>query len=321
MAHQAWLDKRRESNGGSDVGPIMGLSNYGSRLTVYLQKKGMAESGGSAAARRGTRLEPIIRQAVRDDYPGVEIAELPYMLYHPEFAYMSANLDGVVFIEKPTVVDGKELQGYGGYEGKTSKDGYGFSDDEIPDTYYAQAQHYMCVTGLPWLILAVYITSTDEVRVYTIMRDETFITNMLEQEKDFWLNYVEKNEMPAASGIDNEEEMITSMFSGTESIVLGEAEKTMCSEYVEYREAIKDMEAKQKTIKANLMAAIVKQAKGSPEEKKGTAIAGPYTIQWLTIESKRVDNDALKRDHIYEKYLKPSVYPRITITAQKEKTA
>lgn len=319
MSFNEWLEKRRGSIGGSEAGSIMGLSKYGSRLTVYLQKKGLAGNEESSAAYRGKIMEPVIQQYTRDKYPGIEIERLPYMLYHPEIPYMSANLDGLVFIEKPTVIDGKELQGYGGYEGKTSRSGYAFGEDEVPDSYYAQVQQYMCVTGLPWFILTVYITDADTVKIYTIRKDDSFIANLIEQEKDFWLNYVEKSVMPAANGIDNEEDMITGMFNGTESIVLGEAEKGMCAIYVEYRDAIKEMEAKQKTIRANLMATIVKNAKGTPEEKKGVAIAGLFTIQWITIESKRIDNDALKHDGIYEKYCKPVVYPRITISAQKEK--
>ena len=41
MSYAEWLEARRKGIGGSDAGPIMGLSDYGSPLTVYIDKKGL----------------------------------------------------------------------------------------------------------------------------------------------------------------------------------------------------------------------------------------------------------------------------------------
>jgi predicted phage-related endonuclease len=117
--------------------------------------------------------------------------------------------------------------------------GYGFGDDEVPDTYYAQVHHYMAVLCLPWFVLSVYILEKDEARHYPIFRNEEFIKDLLAQEKDFWENYFEKSVIPSPAGLDNEEDMITGMFHGSETLVLDEAQHHLCAEYVEMNKTIK----------------------------------------------------------------------------------
>jgi putative phage-type endonuclease len=321
MSYAEWLEARRKGIGGSDAGPIMGLSDYGSRLTVYADKKGMegtpAEEG--PAARRGKILEPVIRQITEKDFPAMEIEPVPYLFTSKENPFMIANIDGIIFfpLGKYATIAGKELSGIGGHEIKSSRTGYGFGDDEVPDSYYAQVQHYMAVLGLQWFLLSVYIMEKDEVRHYPIARNDDFIKDMAAQEKDFWENYYQKDIMPAPIGIDREEEMITGMFSGSETLVLDEVQRRLCARHVELNRSIKEMEKEKETIKISLMEDIVQKAKGNPKERKASAIAGPYSVSWITVERHDVDRDALKKAGLYEKYQKVSTYDRFTVTEKK----
>jgi putative phage-type endonuclease len=318
MDYQSWLEKRRESIGGSDAGPIMGLSDYGSKLTVYCDKKSIGSRRPEGpAARRGKILEPVIRQLTQEEFPEMEIQTVPFMFYHPDRPFMSANIDGVISIPGVVKINGKDIHGVGGYEVKTSKTGYGFGDDEVPDTYFAQVQHYMAVIGLPWFILSVYILENEEIRHYAIFRNVEFIEDMIKQEKGFWENYVIPGLMPAAIGIETEEDMITGMFDGSETLVLEEPERHACAEYVSINNAIKDLEKKKLAVKVNLMETIVQMAKGTPQERKVSAIAGPYSVSWITVERRDVDREAMKKTGDYEKYLKVSTYDRFTVTEKK----
>jgi putative phage-type endonuclease len=318
MDRNTWLEKRQKSIGGSDVGAIMGLSDYGSRLTVYLQKKGIVKNDEeSPAAHRGKILEPVVRQVTREQFPDILAPEVPYMFNHPEYSHMGANIDGLIFADKAVTIGGKEIQGMGGHEIKSSKTGYGFGDEEIPDAYFAQVQHYMEVLDLPWFLLSVYIMDNDSIKHYVIDKNPEFIADMLAQEKDFWENYLEKSIMPAAAGIDNEEDMITGMFSGSETLVLDEAQRGLCADYVSLTHSIKEMEDKKIMIKIYLMETIVQQAKGTPEDRKVSAIAGPYSVSWITVERRDVDRDALKKAGLYEKFQKVSTYDRFTVTEKK----
>jgi putative phage-type endonuclease len=153
----AWLDKRREGIGGSDAGAIMGMSAYSSPLTVYLQKKKLVPNGEtSKAARRGIILEPMIRVETTRDFPELEIEPLPFMLADPEYPFMLANIDSVIFAKTPVEIRGEVVEGLGGHEIKSAKTAFGWGDDEIRDTYYCQVQplhegngpHVVCDVGL-----------------------------------------------------------------------------------------------------------------------------------------------------------------------------
>jgi predicted phage-related endonuclease len=273
----------------------------------------------SPAAHRGKLLEKYIREMTAEEFPELEIATVPYILFSKEDSFRGANVDGVIFAprEKDIIIKGVKLDGLGGHEIKSSKAGYGFGKEEIPDAYFAQVQHYMDVLDLPWFLLSVFIIETDEIRHYPIMKNMDFIKDMRVQEADFWNNFFLTDTMPAAIGIDNEEEMITSMFSGSETIVLGESERNLCADYVELNKKSKEIEDQKKTIKLNLMGTIVQNSKGQPKERKGLAIAGPFSVSWITVERKDPDRDAMRKAGIYEQYAKATTYDRITVTQKK----
>jgi predicted phage-related endonuclease len=125
-------------------------------------------------------------------------------------------------------------------------------------------------------------------------------------ETDFWENYIQKDVMPAAIGLENEDDMITGMFSGGASALnLGREEALMCADYVEINRQVKELEERKKAIAINLKEAIVQQVSPSAE-KKVSALAGRYTVSWSRFETSRVDTDALKKAGIYDKYAKKS---------------
>jgi putative phage-type endonuclease len=189
MSNADWLGLRKTYIGGSDVGAVMGLSDYGSELTVYLQKKGLVDNRSeSPAMRRGKILEPVIRQITQETFPETEIAAVPYVLLSKEEKFRGANLDGVILTpDNGITIEGIKLHGLGGHEIKSSKTGFGA--DEVPDSYFAQVQHYMDVAGLTWFLLSVFIIETDEVHHYPILKNPEFIKDMRTRESDFWNNY------------------------------------------------------------------------------------------------------------------------------------
>jgi putative phage-type endonuclease len=317
MSSADWLELRETYIGGSDVGPIMELSDYGSKLTVYLQKKGLVDSPvESPAAHRGKILEPVIRQITHETFPELEIAVVPYIFFSKEETFRGANIDGVILAPDGGItIEGIKLEGLGGHEIKSSKTGYGFGKDEVPDAYFAQVQHYMDVLGLSWFLLSVFIIESDGVRHYPVLKNPEFIKDMREQECDFWNNYFLTDTMPAAIGIDNEEEMITGIFNGSRStIVLGDKEIALCAERVELNNTKKAVEKRIEAIDVNLKALLTQKAAANPEEKKAYAIAGRYSISWSRFDTRRIDTDALKKAGLYDQYSKISESGRFTIT-------
>jgi putative phage-type endonuclease len=325
MENNKWLEKRRSFIGGSDAGAVMGLSHYGSPLTVYMEKKGMAQVEENEAMLRGSIMEPYIRQLTQKEFPNMEIEESAFIFQSNEHPFMGANVDGFIFIDEeqqkelpfpPDHFTNKCL-GLGIHEIKTSQDGYGFSEDEIPDAYYAQVQHYMSVLDLPWAILSVYIISKNKIRHYPIMRDDTFITRLIEAEKDFWENYFVPGVMPSAMGLDYEEDLITGLFQGGQStIVLGDAEKKLCADYVELNASIKESEERKKAIANDLKLLLVQKAQPG-QEMKISAITGPFNISWSRYERTSIDTEALKKAGLYDQYSKKSESGMFRITEKK----
>jgi len=336
MEYEEWLEKRTESIGGSDAGAIMGFSGkFGSPLTVFLQKKGLEKSKDtSPAAKRGKLLEPLIRDWFAATYPSAVIQKVPYMFRpggggvcydRPDGdklrrivipSFMSANIDGLIYTETPIRIGGNECAGLGGLEIKSSRDGYDFGEDEIPDNYYAQVEHYMAVLNLEWFIVSVAVLSKEEIINYIIPRNDEFINDLIKAETKFWNKHILTGIWPAAMGIEGEEEFLTGLFTGGSTLVFGDEEKSLCCEYVEAKKQAKEIEKRLDEISANLKATIVREAKDGVE-KKISAIAGGYSISWSRFETSRVDSDALKRDGLYEKYVKKSESGRFTITEKK----
>jgi putative phage-type endonuclease len=318
MEYAEWLELRKNSIGGSDAGAIMQyIGEWGSPLTVYLNKKGIALSKEmSVSAMRGKLLEIVIRARFGETYPNMVIEKVPYILYSPEFPFMSANLDGII-AGPETEINGMKVSGIGGLEIKTTKSGYGFNNDEIPDGHYCQVQHYMAVTGISWFVLAAYFLEDEEIKYYVIKRNDDFIKNdLIPAEKDFWENYILKDEWPAAVGIDSEEEMFTGMFEGGATLALGEKERELCREYVEAHTRFKEAEDTKKRISITLKEILVKkQSKNG--EKKISAIAGKYSISWSRYQKTQLDTDAIKKAGLYDRFAKTSESGALRITEKK----
>jgi predicted phage-related endonuclease len=209
-----------------------------------------------------------------------------------------------------------DIMGVGGHEVKSARTDYGWKEDEIPDSYYCQVQHYMAVLGLQWFMVSVYILDSEEIRHYIIRRNAEFVDKLIAAEKDFWENYLEKSIMPAAIGIDSEEEMLTGMFDGGSTLALGEEERELCREYLEAHVRFKEAEDTKKRISITLKEILVKkQSKNG--EKKISAIAGKYSISWSRFQKTQLDTEAIKKAGLYDQFAKTSESGALRITEKK----
>lgn len=318
MTKEEWLEVRRKSIGGSDAGAIMGLNKWASPLTVYLDKKGLNTFEGNTATERGSWLEAPIRERCREEL-GIPIAEVPHMFYSEENPFMSANIDGVLYIQDKKIIAGVEVCGFGGHEIKTSQRGTDFTATEVPDTYYVQVQHYMAVIGLQFFILSAYLIEKNELRHYVIKRDEYFISRLIETEKDFWEKFVQKDIMPAPSGIDEENDLIIDMFEGdTTELILDDEAESLCAEYLLLNEQIKDLETRKKQVSTSVKLKVIAQQNGS-NDHKAKAVAGNYRISFSKFTRKSIDTDRLKKEGLYDKYAKESESSMFRISEPKAK--
>lgn len=317
MSKDGWLELRRKSLGGSDAGAIVGLNKWSSPLMVYLDKKGVNNFKGNEYTRRGSWLETPIRERCKEEL-GLMIEEVPFMCYSDSIPFMSANIDGAVYTPCKMNINGVDVQGMGGLEIKTSERGDGFENDEVPDSYYAQVQHYMAVLDIPYFILSVYIINKDELKYYVIKKDEVFIEKLIEAECSFWKDYVEMDVMPAPSGCSAESDVISSMFTGSAvEIKLDGESESLCAEYLLINEEIKVLENRKAQIANSLKIKLIED-QASSDEKKVRAVAGDYKILYSVYMRKSVDTDALKKAGLYEKYSKENESSMFRVIASKK---
>ena len=312
--HEQWLKLRTTGIGGSDAGAILGLNKYSTPLSVYLAKKDFASFAGNKATEWGNILEDPIRQKARKDL-GIEIETVPGMFRNKEHEFMNANFDGLVFVDGEKEIAGSVVSGLGGHEIKTSRTGDGFTNDEIPDSYYAQVQHYMAVTGLDFFILTVFIFDQYEGRHYVIPRNDDFIAQLIYRETDFWENNVLADNAPSPTGNENELELVKSLPMAAEIELDGDCE-TMLDEKEVIDAQIKDLQAKSDAIKEQILMRMSAASNGENAEK-ATAIIGAWKVTYNTQTTKRVDTNAMKKAGIYETYAKDSVSRVLRITKSK----
>lgn len=61
MSREEWLEERRKSLGGSDMGAVLGLNRYRSPYTVWAEKTGrIGEEPDNEAMRQGRDLEQYV---------------------------------------------------------------------------------------------------------------------------------------------------------------------------------------------------------------------------------------------------------------------
>ncbi len=304
LSHEQWLELRTKGIGGSDAGAIMGLNKYATPLSVYLAKKDFATFSGNKATEWGNILEDPVRQKAREEL-GIEIETVPGMFSNKERTFMNANFDGLVFIDGEKEIAGTVVSGLGGHEIKTSRTGDGFTEDEVPDSYYAQVQHYMAVTGLTFFVLTVFIFDKYEGRHYVIPRNDEFIRVLVETETQFWNDNVLADVAPSPSGNDNEFNLVKSLPMPAE-VELDSNYEAMLDEKELIDSQIKDLQAKSDAIKEQLLMAISAASNGQSADKT-LATCGSWKISYSTQVSKRVDSNALKMAGIYDNYVKESV--------------
>lgn len=300
---EKWVQLRTTGIGGSDAGAIMGLNKYVSPLTIYMAKKGFDGFSGNASTQWGHILEDPIRQKAKDEL-GIEIETIPGMFTSKEYPFMNANLDGLCHADHQVTIRGETIEGYGGHEIKTSASGDGFTEDEIPDSYYCQVQHYMAVTGLSWFILTVFILSTKQGKHYVIKKNNEFIySKLIPAEKNFWENYVMKDEYPEPTGVDSESEYIKSL-PMDEVINLDETTEEVIKTEREIDSQIKELTKKQAALKNEILIRLSELSVGFDKADKTSAIGSKYKLTYTTQGRKSVDSNALKSDGLYDRYCK-----------------
>lgn len=291
MTREEWLEWRNKGIGGSDVATICGLNKYKSALELWMEKRGYKENEEAGeSAYWGTVMEPIIREEFINR-SGLQVDTINLMLKHPEYDFMLANVDGIVTDQggKKCIFEAKTASAY-----KLDQ----WKDDEIPEEYMLQIQHYMAVTGYERTYIAVLIGG-NTFKYKVIDKDEELISMIIEIEKKFW-DYVINDIQPEADGSESCTNMLNRLYKSSKEgseIILPDEFQKLIDEY----NSNKDQEAYYSEKKNEC----VNKLKSLMEDNE-VAIINNSKITWKSNVSERIDSKKLKEEQpeIYNKYLK-----------------
>lgn len=182
------IEQRRGFLGGSDAGGVLGINPWLTPLQVYESKVEGKEFVYADPERLlwGSLSEPMIAQEF-GDRTGLDVKDSPGAVTMEKHPFIGGNPDRYLYNDK--------LE-QGILEIKTV-DPFAFKkwNEEVPDYYYSQVQHYLMVTGLKWAYLAALVGNRF-LRIWHIPAEPAFIKIMFQVQVDFWKDYILKERKP-----------------------------------------------------------------------------------------------------------------------------
>lgn len=303
MDRDEWLRWRRRGIGGSDASAVVGLNRWRSPVQVWLEKTGqIKDTGDSEVMYWGRVLEDVVAREF-SKRTGKKVRRRNAILRHPEHQFMIANVDRMVVGENA------------GLECKTTSEWrrVEWADEEIPDEYIIQCQHYMAVTGYEKWYIAVLIGG-NKFLWQEVKRDEEIIDYLIQIEGDFW-RLVETNTPPPMDGTESSSQALKLLYPESragKAIELPTEAEELVSEWDAVKAMIAGYEEK--------LAAIENQLKAMLGEAESGTV-GDKLVSWKTITSKRIDSKRIRELHpeIYDQCSKESSYRRFEIRNLKRK--
>ena len=216
-SHEEWLEERKKSLGGSDVGAVLGMNEYSSPYKVWADKTGkLPPFEGNEWTRLGNDLEGYVAERFMDA-SGLKVVNDSATWRNDKYPHLHANLDRRVVGMKA----GVECKLTSELNAKKYKNG------EFPDRFYAQCVEYLCVTEFERWYLAVLIYGKG-IKIYQMTRipddvvpewceasvyvDDGEIEAMAKATADFWNNYVLTDTPPMADGSKSTSETLRQIY-------------------------------------------------------------------------------------------------------------
>ena len=289
MTHQQWLDERKKGIGGSDAGTILGVNKYKNPVALWLEKTGQAEPEPvGEPAEWGNILEPVIANRF-ELLTGIKIQTCDALLQHPQFSFMLANVDRLIAGERR----GLECKNV------SLRKAQEWDDDEIPDTYYAQCQHYMAVTGYEGWYIAALINGNHFIHKY-IPRNDEFILALIDAEQKFW-HCCQNKVMPDCELNADVLKMLYPTTNGV-SAVLPDDIAGLVEKYEGAKTVSKDADKRVERIQVAICAWL-------GEKERAKSQDGQKEVVWSQVNPKPKFNEKkFAEDHpkLFESYLEPA---------------
>lgn len=299
VSNAEWLRLRKSGIGGSDAGAICGVNPYSSAMKVFRDKTSdEVEEQDSEAIRIGHDLEDYVAQRFTEA-TSLKVRKSNFMYRSKEHPFMIADVDRLVVGEDA----GLECKTTSAYHADKWKGG------DIPLHYVIQCYHYMAVTGKRvWYIAAVILGREFVYR--KLEWDDALIGSLIEMEREFWTDHVEKGIMPAPDGSDVCDAVLARYFPNArqESAIrlVGFDDKLRRRE--EILGFISELQEEQRQIEQEVKLFMQDNERASSD---------CFRVSWKNIDSTKLDTKRIKeeRPELYVDYGKVSHSRRFEVKA------
>ncbi|MCQ2316358.1 MAG: YqaJ viral recombinase family protein [Bacteroidales bacterium] len=288
MSREDWLRERKLRIGGSDAGPIVGMSAYSSPYSVWADKTGrLPEKDDTEAMRIGRDLEQYVAERWSEE-TGKRVQRRNAILVNPKYDFAHANVDRLVIGEDA----GLECKTTSMLNVKHFKDGV-----EFPDRYYCQCVHYLAVTGAQRWYLAVLVLG-EGLHIYTLERDEDEIRALMDAERAFYEAYIKTDCPPPVDGTIATGDAIGAIYRGGDGgTVALIGRDSLIREYTEIKANIKEQEKRLAEIE-NIIKSDIGDADGG--ECAGFKVSWkPQTRKNFDVKRYAADNPAANLEPYY----------------------
>lgn len=288
MPREEWLKYRQQGIGGSDASAAAGISPWKSPMSLWLEKTGRIEpeAPGEEAYWGQVHEENVTREFEKRS--GLEVRRLDAILQRPDKPFMLANIDREVIGQKI----GLECKTTNAFRRSE------WEDDNIPDDYYIQCQHYMAVTGYEAWWIACLIGGN--YFVYKLIeRNEELISQLIKTEEAFW-QHVISDTMPPVDGTKASAEALKKLYpvSNGQIIDLPDTAEFWIKQYEQACEDEKEVKER-KTEAQNALQSML-------GETEAGQVNGRIVTWKNTKPVERFDNKEFQKFHpaLYRQYLK-----------------
>ena len=291
MPKEEWLKHRQAGIGGSDASCIAGLNPWKSAIQLYMDKKEEdPQEVKSLRMELGNRLEGLVAELFTEE-TGLKVRNVNGILKNDKYPYALANIDRAIVGEKAFL----ECKTTNSYALKEWEEG-------VPAHYEIQCLHYMAITGATHCYIAALIGNSDFIW-HKIERDEETIDYLMQIEKDFWENNIEKDVVPMPDGSDAYSEYLKKKYDKSNGQVIElhllENGVNKLNRYDEIVADIKALESEKKLIEQEIQFHM---------EDFEVATVGDRKITWKTLNRITIDSKKLKSEmpEIAQQYMKTS---------------